>query len=137
MADKAVRKVAFGGNFAPPLSAQRAEEYRGFAKDLPDQIREPFLRLVDMVVLFHKTPPSPLVGSPHLSGRGIVVPLEDKEKSRMWDAIPWPEEMEMYSRLFDTISNEAQKPLRDAAFHLLWFARELDLDREPMTNDRL
>lgn len=26
---------------------------------------------------------------------------------------------------------------RDAAFHLLWFVRELDRDREPLTNDKL
>jgi hypothetical protein len=28
-------------------------------------------------------------------------------------------------------------PLRDAAHHLLWFARELDMDREPITKDKL
>lgn len=28
-------------------------------------------------------------------------------------------------------------PLRDAAHHLLWFARELTRDREPLTNDKL
>jgi hypothetical protein len=27
--------------------------------------------------------------------------------------------------------------LRNAAFHLLWYARELERDREPMTNDQL
>lgn len=28
-------------------------------------------------------------------------------------------------------------PLRDAAHHLLWHANELELDREPLTNDKL
>jgi hypothetical protein len=28
-------------------------------------------------------------------------------------------------------------PTRDALFHLLWFAKELDLDREPITNDMI
>lgn len=28
-------------------------------------------------------------------------------------------------------------PLRNCAFHLLWFVRELDLDREPLTSDQL
>lgn len=29
----------------------------------------------------------------------------------------------------------SNKPLRDADFHLLWFVKELNKDREPITND--
>lgn len=39
--------------------------------------------------------------------------------------------------LFDSIDPVAQKDLRNAAFHCLWVARELDLGREPITTDKL
>lgn len=35
------------------------------------------------------------------------------------------------------VSNPEAKALRDAAFHLLWWAKELTLDREPLTADML
>jgi hypothetical protein len=50
--------------------------------------------------------------------------------------VPWRYEIEAMQRLFDGI-DPAEKELRDAAFHLLWFVTELERDREPVTNDKL
>jgi hypothetical protein len=35
------------------------------------------------------------------------------------------------------IVDQAACDLRNAAFHLLWHAMEITLDREPLTNDKL
>lgn len=130
-------KIVVGGIFAPPLPVEKARGYRELAASLEDFIKEPFLRLCDMVEQFHETPESQLPGIAHVTNRALVVPLEDVEKDRMYDAIPWPHEMEMYGALFELLDPVSQKTERDAAFHLLWFARELDLDREPLTTDKL
>lgn len=127
----------YGGNFAPPLPKEKVALYRELGESLLLHLKEPFMRLCDMVELFYETPESPLPGTPHRSGRGLVVPLTEEEKARMWDAIPWPHELDMYGQLFDEIDNATQHDLRNAAYHLLWFARELDLDREPITNDKI
>jgi hypothetical protein len=63
-------------------------------------------------------------------------PLEKAHQASLFDLIPWPYELDAMQALFDTIP-AADKALRDAAFHLLWHARELCLDREPATQDAL
>lgn len=68
-------------------------------------------------------------------GRDVSVVIRDLEPgiaAALFDAIPWGYELEGIERLFDAIP-AAQKELRDAAFHLLWYAKELNLDREPVT----
>lgn len=55
---------------------------------------------------------------------------------QLWDAVPWAYELNAMQALFDTIPDES-KVLRDAAFHLLWYVKELEKDREPLTADRL
>jgi hypothetical protein len=39
----------------------------------------------------------------------------------------------LMGRAFDSLEGSE----RDAAYHLLWFARELTRDREPCTSDKL
>jgi hypothetical protein len=90
-----------------------------------------------MVRKFRETPDSVQPGTPHPSGRGVIVPLEDAEIQRIWDVVPWMEELKMYGQLFEKISATEQRDLRNAAFHLLWFGKELCSDREPITNDKL
>jgi hypothetical protein len=43
-------------------------------------------------------------------------------------------ELEAIGRVFDRLSDV---PMRNAAFHLLWFCIELSADCEPITTDRL
>lgn len=66
-----------------------------------------------------------------------LVPLEKEHQKSLYDLIPWDYELVALDTLFDTIPNDTQKELRDAAFHLLWFVKELNLDREPLTADKL
>lgn len=42
-----------------------------------------------------------------------------------------------FSKPRNVVVDAAQKELRDACFHLVWFAKELTMDREPMTNDMI
>lgn len=64
-------------------------------------------------------------------------PLEEEHVKALWDTTPWMRELVAIEPLLDSIDSITQKPLRDMAFHLLWFAKELTLDREPMTTDKL
>ena len=125
-----------GGSFAPPITADLLSEYRAAAESSGDQkVKDAVLQICDMVDLFQQTPASRNGGTPHPSGRGMVVPLEEAEVERIWDAVPWDYECDAIQSLFDTLS--ADSPLRNPAFHLLWYAKELTLDREPMTADKL
>ena len=135
----------YGGSFAPPLTPEKIAAYRGLAETAPTAVRDAVRQLCDMAELFQQTPPSSRPGTPHPSGRGVKVPLEQSEIDRIWDAVPWDDEVPgdhvnecaVLARLFDGISNEDNEPLRNAAFHLLWYAKELARDREPITTDRL
>lgn len=133
------KKVLYGINAAPPLPKEKVPVYREMGRALEPRLREPFMRLCDMVELFYETPASTADGVPHplAPDRAVIVPLTEDEKARMWDAIPWPDELDLYGQLFDAIDNASQHDLRNAAYHLLWFARELDLDREPITTDKI
>lgn len=147
--------IHFGGSFAPPLTQEKLDRYRelidiakgpevwSYINDPKDRdmlqhaVPDYMKRLADMVELFWETPESKLTPRPHATGIGQIIDLEDAEKERMWDAIPYDHELDLYSVIFEKISHAEQPELRNAAFHLLWFGRELDLDREPMTNDKL
>lgn len=131
-------KTWVGGSFAPPLDTDKLTRYRELADAaVSSQVREVLHKLCDMVEKFWETPSSSLSGVAHPSGRGLVVKLEDDEIKRIWDYVPYDKENKMYAELFDTIDAKTDKELRDAAFHLLWFAVELEKDREPLTNDML
>lgn len=123
-----------GGSFAPPLSDEQITSYEQLAKACDDRKCSGFmLDLVKMVRAFRETGDSKQPGKPHPAGRGVIVPLEDAEIERMWDLVPWPEECDLMGQAFDTLTGET----RNAAYHLLWFARELTLDREPITSDKI
>lgn len=128
-------KSEAGGSFAPPIDDTKLAAY----KQLIDQL-DPLTPcggyardLVRMFETFQQTPASTLPGKPHPCGRGEIVPLEEGEVSRMWDLVPWSEECDTMGKAFDTLTGG----VRDACFHLLWYARELTLDREPITTDKL
>lgn len=123
-----------GGSFAPPLDITKLEEYKVLADTADPQIKEAMTTLIVMLEKFWETPESVEPGVPHPSGRGTIIPLEKAEVERMWDYVPWKEELDMMGGIFDKIDTGT---LRNAAFHLLWYGRELCLDREPITNDRL
>lgn len=128
-----------GGSFAPPLSDETLEGYRKLIDAVPErsQLRDALEAVYRCSTAWWEQPESTGDGKPHASGRGTVVALEKPIAEALWEHIPWREELDTFAALFDTISNETEKPLRDCAHHLLWHARELDLDREPITTDKL
>jgi len=126
-----------GGSFAPPLDADTLADYKSLAATAPEQVGEYMRDLIQMLKVFRETPDSEQPGKPHPSGRGTIVPLEDAEIKRIWDVVPWKEELDVMGGVFDNIDPLTQRELRNAAFHLLWFGRELCADREPITTDKL
>lgn len=129
----------FGGSFAPPLPASKLAAYEALATALPlGPARDGMLSLVAMKKKFDETGPSGRAPTIHPATRTpIVTPLEEAEVRRIWDHVPWPAECDMLGKVFDALDPVTQRDVRNAAFHLLWFARELTLDREPITNDKL
>jgi hypothetical protein len=126
-----------GGSFAPPLGVAGLDRYRQLAETASGQVKDYILELCNMLATFWQTGESQNGGTPHPSGRGTIIPLEDEEIQRIWDVVPWPNECDLMGQVFDSIDPVADKDLRNAAFHLLWYARELTADREPITNDKL
>lgn len=135
-----------GGSFAPPLTTTDLDSIEGLANTTETRVQKAMLRLVLMLRTFWETGESTREGTPHPVGVGTIVPLKDGEVQRIWDLVPWKDEAtrlkhgeigdddcDQYSQLFATLKGE----VRSAAFHLLWYARELALDREPMTADKL
>lgn len=132
--------------FAPPITTDNLATYKALAATAPAPIADGMRELIEMVETFQQTPASsrrsqsvPL--NAVKDGQQITsapcTPLEDVEVERIWDLVPWDHELDAMGRLFEELDNNSQRPLRDAAFHLLWYGRELVRDREPMTNDTL
>jgi hypothetical protein len=133
-----------GGSFAPPIDDKTLASYRKIADDAPPQVAGGMKVLADMLDLYHGGEVGKATrGTRRPTRRGVVVKLPTvanlpgDEVKRIWDAVPWGEELEMYAAIFDRIDPGSQKELRDAAFHLLWFGWELFHDRVPMTDDQL
>ncbi len=96
-----------------------------------------------------------------------VTALESEHVTRLWDVTPWMRELLALEELFSALPtgtrevpvtvpitgrdghpatrvetrveviDQAAYDLRNAAFHLLWHAKEITLDREPLTSDVL
>lgn len=127
-----------GGSFAPPLNAAKLAEYRALAESASPEVKDAMLGLCKMMAAWHQQPVSALPGKPHpATARANIVLLEPPTIKELWEHVPWPKECNYMAELFEEIPNDTQKPLRDAAFHLLWFAKELSIDREPLTADKL
>lgn len=142
-----------GGSFAPPLSDEKLAVYQELINLVPEktQLREALDTCMKCVKKWWELPESSSSSKPHGSGRGALIELDDSIKSDLWDLIPWKEEIETIKKLFDEIKPNADtinpitdrvipnynRDLRNAAYHLLWHVVELDLDREPITNDKI
>lgn len=133
------RVPRIGGSFAPPLEAAKLKEYRELAEEADPQVKHAMNTLCDCVAAYHKAGKrKSKAGTPHPSGAGMIRGLHDDTVAELDQHVPWGEELDMFAKWFDSIPSAGkQKALRDAAHHLLWYGRELFLDREPMTTDQL
>lgn len=126
-----------GGTFAPPLSDEAFRDYAGLIEaQSPGPVRDALVRLHDCCKQWWNLPDSQGAATPHPAGVGIIVPLDEPIANQLFDAIPWREELDAIQALFDKIPPE-NKDLRNMAFHLLWHVKELEMDREPITADKL
>jgi hypothetical protein len=138
-----------GGSFAPPLTTEKLDAYAGLHDGIEDPVvKYVFGNLLACAKKFQETGESKEKPVPHpMDGaevqtsdgktgvlRAKVVPLEKAEIDRIWDDVPWPYECDAYGQQLDVLP---PGELRNAAYHLLWYARELTADREPMTTDRV
>jgi hypothetical protein len=66
-------------------------------------------------------------------------PLTKELVKKLWDVTPWMEDLNKLSneRGDGPLDSLPLGELRDAAFHLLWHCKEITLDREPLTKDKL
>lgn len=133
--------------FAPPLTDGLLAAYEKLANSLPDargDVRDAMRECLAAVRAWWELPVSAgsaddqSLATRH-RGKDVRVKLTSLTPElvkTLWDAVPWPYELDAMQALFDRI-DPAEKELRDAAFHLLWHARELCLDREPLTQEKL
>lgn len=135
----------FGGSFAPPLSDAILASYASLieATDPNTELGEALRRCFACVDVWWGIPEScgPLVhhaGSPFIIDGQVrhvsAVELDTVTQTSLWDTIPWEYEIVHYGRVFDGILD---RTLRNCAFHLLWHVKELDNDREPITQDKI
>lgn len=126
---------------APPLSDDLIAQYTQLADEAPGPIRDALRECLAAVKLWWELPESQVAAASQVhiaGGRTLgVVPLEAAHQQQLFDAIPWEYELAAMGQLFESIDAQTHKPLRDAAFHLLWHCIELCHDREPLTKDRL
>lgn len=129
-----------GGSFAPPLDDAKLSKYSALAETAEPRVKDAMIGLLRAVNVWWNLPESTGEGSPHdATPRATVVPLDQAHINTLDPVVPWPEELGLLSNgagkgVFDSLPNGE---LRNAAFHLLWFAHELAMDREPITTDKL
>lgn len=142
-------RAAIGGprvGAAPPLTPEKIAAYRALVPSASEIVADALLRLCGLAEHFQKTPASSLPGSG--KSVGLIVPLTETERRRIWDKVPWQNDAERlkYGKIGDDSIDDYRKVFRaldagtllsNAAWHLLWYALELALDREPITTDRL
>lgn len=128
-----------GGSFAPPLTDDLLAKYQTLINAVPagQQLRDALNDCMACCRKWWDLPESTGEGTPHLSGRGKVIDLDLPTAEALFDHIPWEEELDTFAKLFNEIDPQEKRDLRNAAFHLLWHVKELNMDREPITTDKL
>lgn len=127
-----------GGSFAPPLTDELLTKYEALTASASAEVKDAMTELLACCRAWWSLPESSPKGrQPHPSGMGVHNPLDQEIADQLDPVIPYARELKSMGDLFDTIDTTSQKELRDAAFHLLWHAKELEIGREPITTDTL
>lgn len=136
--------------FAPPLTDALLQKYEKMISDLPremGEVKDIMKECLAPVKMWWELPESKRRDGVdfvfNIGGKGdktiACTPLELKHQEDLFDLIPWPRELKTMGEVLDQLPSNTseQKELRDAAYHLLWYANELCRDREPLTKDVL
>lgn len=128
-----------GGTFAPPLSDNLLGQYRQRIAGMEESpVKDACVTLLRCCEKWWELPePLNTQRHGHPSGTGTVVQMLDEHKAELDPHIPWKHELDAMQALFDGIDPVNDRDARNMAFHLLWHVKELDLGREPLTNDLL
>lgn len=130
-------RVYLGGSFAPEITEDLLSQYSSLIQETNSKtiIGDCLRKLLKPVLTWWELPEStgPTSGL-HQSGRGILQPLDEAIQKELWEDLPWDEELKVIQEAIEQITS---KDLRNAAFHLLWYVKELNLDREPLTLQRV
>ena len=128
------KPVRIGGSFAPPLTEDRLASYEITINGVEDNaVKEAMLEMQRCVRRWWELPLSSGVGSfEHPLQIATVVPLDQPIADNLDPLIPWPHQLDATQALFDKLP---EGTVRNVAFHLLWFVKELDMGREPITSD--
>lgn len=129
--------------FAPPLTDEKLAAYSALSESQPEGVLKHFLKqLLAAVLKWWELPESTRRGQElalRHRGKNVAVPvtpLEEEHVAALWDSVPFHEELNAAQSAFDAIPGE-EKELRDCAFHMLWYVRELCHDREPLDQSKL
>jgi hypothetical protein len=130
-------RTYYGGSFAPEMSETDFRYYKSRIDQtdvetvLGDYLRKTLKPIETWWDLPESVGPS---GELHKSGRGVLQPLDAEVLEALWEDIPWEPEINAIQAEFEKMPTGE---LRNIAFHLLWYLKELNLDREPLTRQRV
>lgn len=115
--------------FAPPLDDTKRNNYKQLFAQTKGPLRQALNALSNAIDRWWDIPESKGAKTKHALVNAEVIALDDETRK----AVNLPSLHEI-AELLETI---APGPLRNAAFHLLWHAKELELGREPITLDKV
>lgn len=116
---------------APALTDASLARYEELAASAPAEVKDAMQVYLKCVKMWWDLPESTGKKTPIMDGLAHIQNLDEPIKQALWELIPWPDEMVAYAKRFDAIDPVKEKELRDAAFHLHWYVKNLNLDREP------
>ncbi len=133
--------------FAPPLTDEKIANYKLLINSqASSEVADAMVMCLKCVEAWWNLPESTRTdvkrwGILHKGQKSefVETPLEEDHIKKLWDVTPWDRELSTLSNststgLFDTLP---YCDLKNAAFHLLWFAKEITRDREPLSVDKL
>ncbi len=133
--------------FAPELSDSKLESYKELIEDHEDrEVKDMLSGMLSCVSQWWELPESKQEGRKWVLNRTdgdeahfMEVPLEKEHIKELWEVTPYMRELNTYSNPEGTgpLDKLPNGELRDCAFTLLWYCKEITLDREPISQDKV